>query len=135
MGPTVYIWVRMTSRIWKPSNIRRTVIKNSIERSLLDMVTIFPASLSCFFFTMKLTETHSVERAKQDLKLKFRSTYTKGLIFWTLFQAFNYALVSQPYQIVAASLASFLWTTFLSCVKQMDRNRIKDLDIEKITDR
>lgn len=125
-APTLYAWVRLTSRIWKPSAVRRTTIKNAIQKSLVEQVTYGPFAMTCFFFGMQLLETHSVEKAKHEVEVKFWPTYKTGLCFWPIFQTLNFAFVAEKNRVVAVSLASFLWTIFLSHMKQLDEEKLKN---------
>lgn len=80
----------------------------------------------CFFFGLELMESYSVERAKHEVQVKFWPTYQTGLCFWPIFQTLNFAFVPERNRVVAVSLASFLWTIFLSYMKQMDEERCKE---------
>lgn len=125
-APTLYAWVRLTSRMWKPSTSKRTTIINAIKKSMVEQVTYGPAAMTCFFFGMELMESYSVEKAKHEVQVKFWQTYTTGLCFWPIFQTMNFAFVAEKNRVVAVSLASFLWTIYLSYMKQLEEDRIKE---------
>lgn len=130
-APTLYAWVRLTSKLWTPSAIKRITIRNAIQKSLVEQVTYGPAAMTCFFFAMELMETHSLDCAKHEVQVKFWPTYTTGLCFWPIFQTLNFAFVPERNRVVAISCASFLWTIFLSYVKQMDEDRLKEQGLLK----
>lgn len=101
-------------------------IKNAIQKSLVEQVTYGPFAMSVFFFSMEYMETRSVERAKHEVQVKFLPTYQIGLCFWPIFQTLNFAFIPERNRVVAVSCASFLWTIFLSYMKQMDEERAKE---------
>lgn len=82
--------------------------------------------MTCFFFGMELMESHSLDKARHEVEVKFWPTYKTGLCFWPIFQTLNFALVAEKNRVVAVSMASFLWTIFLSYMKQMDEDRVKE---------
>lgn len=102
------------------------VIKNAIQKSLVEQVTYGPAAMSCFFFAMEYMETKSLEKAKHEVQVKFWPTYKTGLCFWPIFQTMNFAFVKEKNRVVAISLASFMWTIFLSYMKQLDEDKLKE---------
>lgn len=88
--------------------------------------------MACFFFFMELMETHSVDKAKHELQVKFLPTYQTALCCWPIFQTINFAFVPERNRVVAVSMASFVWTIFLSYMKQMDEEKCKEKQLLKL---
>lgn len=130
-APTLYGWIRLTSRFWKESPIRKVTIKNAIQKSMVEQFTYGPSAMACFFFAMELMETHSLDKARHEVKVKFWPTYQTAICFWPIFQTLNFSFIKEKNRVVAVSMASFMWTIFLSYMKQMDEERAKEKQLIK----
>lgn len=69
-APSLYAWIRLSSRIWPRSNL-----KTAIKKALIEQVTYGPAAMICFFFGMSLLESKTIAQAKQEVQNKFLPTY------------------------------------------------------------
>lgn len=76
-----------------------------------------------FFFGMTLLEGGSIEDAKNEVKVKFVSTYKVGVCVWPVLQTINFAFVPEPNRVVFVSFCSLLWTSFLAYMKQLEAKK------------
>lgn len=70
VAPTLYAWVRITSKIWPVSNVRTAIMK-----TVLEQLTYGPAATASFFFIISLMEEKTIEESKQEVCDKFWPTY------------------------------------------------------------
>lgn len=70
VAPSLYGWVKITSRIWPVSNFRTAMAK-----TVLEQLTYGPFATATFFFVMSLMEHRSIEESKQEVADKFWPTY------------------------------------------------------------
>ncbi|KAL0272000.1 UNVERIFIED_CONTAM: hypothetical protein PYX00_005142 [Menopon gallinae] len=118
VAPTLYIWVKASSRLWPNPNF-----KTAVKKALIEQVSYGPAAMVCFFFGMTLLEGGSIEDAKNEVKAKFLSTYKVGVCVWPVLQTINFAFVPERNRVVFVSVCSLMWTSFLAYMKQLQRER------------
>lgn len=70
VAPTLYGWIRFSSRMWPRSNF-----KTAIHKALVEQVSYGPMAMICFFFGMSLLERKTVEQACKEVQVKFFPTY------------------------------------------------------------
>lgn len=70
VAPTLYGFVKITSRIWPGTDIRTAMIKTAIEQ-----VSYGPFALTSFFFIMSIMDHKTVEDSKQEVVDKFWPAY------------------------------------------------------------
>lgn len=89
--------------------------------ALTEQVAYDPFAISIFLYTMTLAEGKSKQEAWLELTDKFLPSYQVGFIYWPIVQTMNFTFVPQKNQVVVAGFFSLFWTTFLACVKHLDR--------------
>ncbi|KAK4020234.1 hypothetical protein OUZ56_002228 [Daphnia magna] len=109
VAPTVFTWVKISSRLIPGSSLRVAAFK-----ALLEQFTYGPFSIVTFYFGMNLLEGKSSKDAWQEVQNKFLPTWKMGVKFWPIVQTLNFALVPEKNRVVFVGLASFVWTTYLS---------------------
>ena len=70
VAPTLYAWVRISSRIWPKTNFRTALTKAVVEQT-----TYGPFAIVSFFSIMTYAETKSIALAKEEVLDKFLPTY------------------------------------------------------------
>lgn len=113
-APTLYGWVRLSSRFYPQGRNLKTAIKKAV----LEQVTYGPSAMACFFFFMEWWETYSLERAQHEVAVKFWPTYKVALCFWPFFQTINFTFVREKNRVPIIGLGSLAWTVFLAYMKQ-----------------
>lgn len=88
VAPTLYAWIRFSSRLWPRSNL-----KTAIKKALIEQVSYGPAAMVCFFFGMSLLEGKNIDQAKQEVQKKFLPTY-KVVLFYLVFFFFEFYSLS-----------------------------------------
>lgn len=76
VAPSLYGWVKLTSRIWPASNFRTAIMK-----TMLEQLSFGPFATASFFFVMSLMEHKSVDESKQEVADKFWPTYKVNICF------------------------------------------------------
>lgn len=70
-SPLLYIWVRISSKIWKKQSLA-----TGIQKALVEQVTYGPVAVSAFFFLMAYADNnYNVDIAKQELQRKFWDSF------------------------------------------------------------
>lgn len=70
VAPSLYGWVKITSKIWPVTNIRTAMMK-----TVLEQLSYGPLATASFFFLISIMEQRSVEESKQEVVDKFWPTY------------------------------------------------------------
>lgn len=70
VAPTLYFWIRFSSRMWPRSNL-----KTAIHKALVEQVSYSPLAIVAFFFGMSLLENKTIYQAKDEVRTKFFPTY------------------------------------------------------------
>lgn len=70
VAPSLYGWVKITSKIWPVTNIRTAMMK-----TVLEQLSYGPLATASFFFIISLMEHKTVEESKQEVVDKFWPTY------------------------------------------------------------
>lgn len=70
VAPSLYGWVKITSKIWPVTNIRTAMMK-----TVLEQLSYGPLATASFFFIISLMEQKTVEESKQEVIDKFWPTY------------------------------------------------------------
>lgn len=70
VAPTLYGWIKFTSRIWPVSNV-----KTAVKKVICEQLSYGPAATSSFFFIISLMDHKTIEESKQEVIEKFWPTY------------------------------------------------------------
>lgn len=70
VAPTLYAWVRFSSRVWPQTDLRTAMTK-----ALVEQVTYGPFASATFFFAMTYIETRNTAMARKEVAEKFLPTY------------------------------------------------------------
>lgn len=111
-GPALYCWIRIANKMWPYSDIRSALAKAFTEQVAFD-----PFSITMFLYTMSIIEGRTHNEAKNEVFSKFLSVYAVGFVYWPIAQTFNFGFVKPKNQVIFASFASLIWTTFLAYMK------------------
>ncbi|XP_055302376.1 mpv17-like protein isoform X1 [Sitodiplosis mosellana] len=113
VAPSLYGWVKLTSKIWPVTNIRTAMMK-----TVLEQLSYGPIATASFFFIISIMEHRTVEESKQEVIDKFWPTYKIGVFYWTVVQTLNYTIIPERNRVPIVSLFGLLWTTYLAYMKQ-----------------
>lgn len=70
VAPSLYAWVKLTSKIWPVSNARTAIMKTVVEQ-----LSYGPFAIATFFFIMSMMEHKTVAESKAEVADKFWPTY------------------------------------------------------------
>lgn len=70
VAPTLYGWVKFTSRLWPVMNVQ-----SAIKKTILEQLSYGPTVTATFFFIISLLDHKTVEESKQEVRDKFWPTY------------------------------------------------------------
>lgn len=104
----------------------RSDLRSSLAKALTEQVAYDPFAISIFLYTMTLAEGHTKAEARKEVADKFLPSYQIGFIYWPIVQTMNFAFVPKNNQVIVAGVFSVFWTTFLACVKALDRKEIAE---------
>lgn len=70
VAPTLYGWVKLTSRLWPVSNLQ-----SALKKTILEQLSYGPSATASFFFILSYMDNKSVDQSKQEVLDKFWPTY------------------------------------------------------------
>lgn len=70
VAPTVYAWVRLSSRL-----VAGTTLRSAVTKAVMEQFTYGPFSIVAFYFGMSKLEGKSTEQSLEEVKRKFVSTW------------------------------------------------------------
>ncbi|KAI5071020.1 hypothetical protein GOP47_0013271 [Adiantum capillus-veneris] len=114
VGPTLHFWYLILSK-WLPG----PGTLRAVARLILDQFLFSPIFIGVFISALMTLEGHShdiVPKLKQDwLNVVFANWK-----IWIPFQFFNFLLVPQQLQVLAANVIALAWNTYLSFAAHKD---------------
>ncbi|CAG7661331.1 unnamed protein product [Allacma fusca] len=123
-APSLYIWVRISSRLIPGGASLRVGIK----KALLEQITYSPYAVTAFLAGMGLLEGQSWSHIKCEWDQKFLPTWKTGACIWPIIQTVNFAFMKERNRVPFTAAFSFLWTVFLSFIKsqkvEIDENKL-----------
>ncbi|KAL7641840.1 UNVERIFIED_CONTAM: hypothetical protein RMT77_007714 [Armadillidium vulgare] len=108
-APTVYAWVKIASFLVKGSSLKHALLK-----AALDVIIFAPVGQTQFYIGITMLEGKSFEECVEEWKKKLIPTWKVAICFWPAVQTVNFAYVPERNRVIVVSVASFLWTIFLS---------------------
>ncbi|XP_065572583.1 mpv17-like protein isoform X1 [Artemia franciscana] len=118
-APVAYLWMSFLVK-----KIPGKKLQNVLLKTLCDQVLYAPFSICCFYTGINLLEKKSFSDIITEIKAKFALTYTSGLSFWPFVQLTNFFIVPDKNRVVFTGVASFIWTVYLSFVKDKKNEEI-----------
>ncbi|XP_045582166.1 PXMP2/4 family protein 4 isoform X2 [Procambarus clarkii] len=118
-APTVYAWVRLASII-----VKGNTLKHAIYKAGLEQIVFAPAAQTQFYLGITLLEGRPWAECVQEWKEKLIPTWKVGVCIWPLVQTINFAYVAEKNRVVVVSVASFMWTIFLSYMHHLDQDSL-----------
>ncbi|KAF9418044.1 hypothetical protein HW555_005028 [Spodoptera exigua] len=112
MAPVFYGWLKYSSRFFKKNSI-----VSAITRAAIEQISYAPLALAYFYFGMSFLEMKPINACVDEVKEKFWPTYKIGVLYWPSVQTLNFYFISEKNRIIFVSLASFIWTVYLSHMK------------------
>lgn len=70
VAPTLYCWIRFSSRMWPRSNF-----KTAFHKAMVEQFTYSPFAMVSFFFGMSLLEGKSLHESAKEVQAKLWPTY------------------------------------------------------------
>ncbi|XP_059617242.1 mpv17-like protein [Phlebotomus argentipes] len=130
VAPTLYMWVRFSSRLWPATNLRA-----GIKKALIEQVTYGPMAMTSFFLFMPLLEGRTLQQAIEEVRVKVPQTWKVAICFWPIFQTINFSYIPERNRVPFVATGSLLWTIFLAYMNQceMEKLKAKKLAKEKLT--
>ncbi|XP_041376063.1 mpv17-like protein [Gigantopelta aegis] len=110
VAPQVFTWLRVAEKLF-PGKTLRIVIKKVISEQIL----FTPAAILCFYAATSVLERKDPVK---EIKEKSLKTYGTGLMWWPFVQSVNFRFVPHQYKPVFVAGASFIWSNFLSFMKE-----------------
>uniref|UniRef100_A0A1L8D8X5 Putative conserved plasma membrane protein n=1 Tax=Nyssomyia neivai TaxID=330878 RepID=A0A1L8D8X5_9DIPT len=126
IGPSMYMWIRLANNMWP-----KRELKTSIAKALCEQISYDPFMIATFLFCMSLLEGKGDQQARLEVREKFFDTYKVGAVYWPCVQTINFTLVPPRNQVVVVSIFSMIWSSFLSYMKHMEIERIRQKKLEK----
>ncbi|KAK8736126.1 hypothetical protein OTU49_004835 [Cherax quadricarinatus] len=118
-APTVYVWVRLASKI-----VRGNTVKHAVVKAGLEQILFAPVGISQFFLGITILEGQPWAKCVQEWREKLIPTWKTGVCIWPVLQTVNFAYVAEKNRVVVVSIASFMWTIFLSYMHRLDQNSL-----------
>ncbi|XP_045127458.1 PXMP2/4 family protein 4-like [Portunus trituberculatus] len=118
-APTVHVWVKLASKI-----IKGTTLKHAVLKAGLEQVLFAPVGQTQFYLGITLLEGRPWDECVREWKQKLIPTWKVAVCFWPVVQTFNFAYVAEKNRVVVVSLASFMWTIFLSYMHHMHQESL-----------
>ncbi|XP_050695658.1 PXMP2/4 family protein 4-like isoform X3 [Eriocheir sinensis] len=118
-APTVYAWVKLASKI-----VRGTTLKHALLKAGLEQILFAPVGQTQFYLGITLLEGRPFTECVQEWKQKLIPTWKVAICFWPLVQTVNFAYVPERNRVVVVSMASFMWTVFLSYMHHVDQDSL-----------
>ncbi|XP_068215485.1 PXMP2/4 family protein 4-like [Palaemon carinicauda] len=118
-APTVYVWVKIAGKLVKGQLFRHAVLKAGLEQILFA-----PVGISQFYLGITILEGRVWSECVQEWKEKFIPTWRVGMCVWPVIQTLNFAYVAERNRVVVVSVASFMWTIFLSYMHHLDQETL-----------
>lgn len=123
-APTLYAWIRLSTKLWPVTSFRTSVMK-----ALVEQLTYGPAALICFFFGMSLLEGKSIEDAKKVVESKFLPTWKVCACFWPVLQTINFRYIPEHNRVPFVSACSLVWCCFLAYMNQLSLQKASELKL------
>ncbi|XP_055711217.1 mpv17-like protein [Phlebotomus papatasi] len=120
VAPTLYMWVRFSSRMWPATNLR-----SGMKKALIEQATYGPLAMCAFFFFMPLMEGKGVREAMEETAEKVPKAWKVAVCFWPIFQTINFAYVPERNRVPFVATGSLLWTIFLAYLNQYELEELK----------
>ncbi|XP_018014250.1 PXMP2/4 family protein 4 [Hyalella azteca] len=114
-APTVYVWVKIASKLVRGNSLRHAMLK-----ALYDITLFAPVGQSQFYFGISALEGKSLAQCTDEVKEKLIPSWKVAACFWPIVQTFNFAYVAERNRVVVVSVGSFIWTIFLSYMHHTD---------------
>uniref|UniRef100_A0A1L8D9C2 Putative conserved plasma membrane protein n=1 Tax=Nyssomyia neivai TaxID=330878 RepID=A0A1L8D9C2_9DIPT len=121
VAPTLYMWVRFSSRLWPATNLRA-----GIKKALIEQVTYGPAAMVSFFFFMPLIEGRGVHQAIEEVYVKVPKAWRVAICYWPIFQTINFAYIPERNRVPFVGFGSLIWTVFLAYMNQYETEKLKE---------
>lgn len=118
-APTVYVWVKLASKIVKGNTLKHAVLKAGLEQ-----VLFAPVGQTQFYLGITLLEGQPWAECVQEWKQKLIPTWKVAVCFWPVVQTVNFAYVPEKNRVVVVSVASFMWTIFLSYMHHVQQDAL-----------
>jgi len=112
VAPSLYLWVRLSGKI-----ITGTTLGSAALKAFIEQFTYGPFSITTFYIGMNLLEGNETRKAVEEAKTKFVPTWKTAVTFWPFVQTINYSLMPVHNRVVFSGIASFIWTIYLSFMK------------------
>ncbi|KAK3875366.1 hypothetical protein Pcinc_019759 [Petrolisthes cinctipes] len=118
-APTVYVWVKLAGKIVKGNLLRHAILKAGLEQILFA-----PVGQTQFYLGITLLEGRPWDQCVKEWRDKLIPTWKVAVCFWPVVQTVNFAYVAEKNRVVVVSVASFLWTIFLSYMHHIDQTSL-----------
>ncbi|MBN3319606.1 MP17L protein, partial [Atractosteus spatula] len=101
-----YRWLGALERALPGGGAGRVAVKVAV-----DQIVAAPVTIGVFYTGLSVLE--GKDDPFEDLRQKFWTSYTAGLLYWSSVQAVNFSLVPPAVRTVFVGGAALLWTVFL----------------------
>ncbi|XP_063590055.1 uncharacterized protein LOC134766961 [Penaeus indicus] len=118
-APTVYVWVKLASKI-----IKGTSLKHALMKAGLEQILFAPVGQTQFYLGITLLEGRPWPECLKEWRDKLIPTWKVAVCFWPVVQTVNFAYVPEKNRVVVVSFASFVWTIFLSYMHHFDQEML-----------
>ncbi|KAF2353441.1 Mpv17/PMP22 [Trinorchestia longiramus] len=114
-APTVYVWVKIASKLVKGNSFKHALLK-----ALYDISLFAPVGQSQFYFSITALEGRPLRDCLNEVKQKLIPSWKVAACFWPIVQTLNFAYVKERNRVMVVSVGSFVWTMFLSYMHHTD---------------
>lgn len=91
-----------------------TSVRVLAKKLLVDQGLIAPCFLAGNISTLKMLETHSIEKVKSELERSYLGLLKINYSFWPFVQVINFYFIPLTYRVPFGSTAALIWITILS---------------------
>lgn len=114
-APTVFIWVKIASKLVKGNGFRHALLK-----AFYDITLFAPVGQSQFYFCISALEGRPLPECVEEVRSKLFASWKVATCFWPFVQTVNFAYVAERNRVVVVAAGSFVWTVFLSYMHHSD---------------
>ena len=132
-GPVMFYYYRLLDKKFPGRSPRIIAVKMFVDQFVYTV-----PSVAIFYVLIGKLEQKSWPDIQVELKQKYIPTYLTSCLFWPTAQVINFAFVPAVFRVAYISVATFVWMSFLSYIKNRPKlpsllQKIEDISLSMTT--